>query len=275
MSKLILILLLFSNICFAQQSLKIRVVTEHFPPFQIVKDGDNVDGIVVKIVEKLLQETNTEANIEPLPWARAYNLALNRPNTLIFSIARNKQRESLFHWVASFKPMNSYLWTLKNNNSITDTSIENLKKFLVVVPREGNTLHTLEKNGFQIGKNLYVVNTREQAVLMLFNGRSDLLMSSQELLQERVSSLGLNFNKLKKVRIVEERQFGLSIAFSKSTSEEVVEKFKKAFVEATTRSYVWQLHRPSKLNGVNLNGVRYTLFMANYQLSIQPYLMCI
>ncbi len=208
---------------------QITVVTEHFPPYQVVEQGQPLSGLAVEFVQALLTETNTQADIQAYPWARAYKMAQYLPNTLIFSITRTAERENLFHWVGAFNHISDGLWVLKSDKNIQVSTLEDAKKYTVVVPRNDNTHNYLLKNGFKERRNLHVVNTREQAVKMLFNHRVDLLMSSQLLLEDRVKSLKLDFNEVDNILNIPAENDGLSIAFSKGTSLHLVAKFRVAF----------------------------------------------
>jgi len=226
--KVILIFLLISLNSVASE--EIKVVTEHFPPYQIVKEGKPVSGSSVEFIEALLKEVNIDTKIEVYPWARAYSMAITYPNVLIFSISRTPERESLFHWIGALDAMCNHLWALKKNNSIKITSIDDAREHIVGVPRDDTVHHYLKKHGFRDSDNLYIANTREQAVKMLFSGRVELLMGAELLIKQRVNHLGFDFNHLKNVftlPVINNNR--LSIAFSKSTPTSLVLKFQKAF----------------------------------------------
>lgn len=156
-------------------------------------------------------------------------MAREKPNVLIFSITRSPERERLFQWVGSFGTVKDSFWSLKANNQLNVSSLAQAKQYSVVVPRDDNTYSYLSKNGFKHNQNLYVVNSREQAVKMLMSGRVDLLLSSRQLLQDRVKSLGFNFDKLRHTYALPSENGELAIAFSLSTDSAVVAEFRQAF----------------------------------------------
>lgn len=224
---LLVFLLSFMHLANSEE---IKVVTEHFPPYQISEKGKPVTGVTVEFIKALLNEVNVDTAINVYPWARAYNMALTYPNVLIFSMARVPERENLFHWIGTLDSMCNHLWALKKNSTIKIASIAEAKQYLVGVPRDDTVHHYLNKNGFIDKKNMYVVNTREQAVKMLFRGRVDILMGAELLIEQRVNRLGYDFNKLQKVfSLPSINASGLSVAFSKSTPLALVHKFQKAF----------------------------------------------
>ena len=102
MKKLKVILVFLLSFIDSANSEEIKVVTEHFPPYQIAEEGKPVRGVNVEFIKALLNEVNVDTDINVYPWARAYSMALTYPNVLIFSISRVPEREHLFHWIGIF-----------------------------------------------------------------------------------------------------------------------------------------------------------------------------
>lgn len=80
-------------------------VTEEYPNSNYMEDG-KLKGITVDALELMLinMGANTRRDqFRLLSWARAYDMALNQENTVIFSMAKTKSREPLFKWVGPVK----------------------------------------------------------------------------------------------------------------------------------------------------------------------------
>ncbi len=77
---------------------ELLVMTEQFPPFNFQEDN-TVKGLSTQIIRKLMEEAHLKYRIELVPWKRAYNTALNRPNTLIYTMAKTESRKDKFHWI--------------------------------------------------------------------------------------------------------------------------------------------------------------------------------
>ncbi|MGB5746824.1 MAG: transporter substrate-binding domain-containing protein, partial [Desulfobacterales bacterium] len=77
---------------------ELTIVSEENPPFNFIKDGI-LTGSSTEIVREIMRRLNLPAEIQVLTWARGYQLALSRPNVVLFSTARTQEREHLFHWV--------------------------------------------------------------------------------------------------------------------------------------------------------------------------------
>ena len=71
---------------FCAQSKEIKVVTELLEPYQIKKPDGSLGGFSTDVVDALFEITKDLAEIKIMPWARAYEIALSKPNILIYSI---------------------------------------------------------------------------------------------------------------------------------------------------------------------------------------------
>jgi len=204
---------------------EIDIVTEHFPPYQIVENKKIQGGLSIEIVRELLNETGIEAPIVAYPWARAYRIGLNGENVMIFSITRNEERENLFKWVGSIIGSKDYFWSLKEANEIKIDSLEAAKKYLIGVPRDDNQHQFLKRNDFT---NLYIVPDFDTALKMLYARHIQAVMGPEISIAYRLSKLNLDYSMLKKQYEIGQQWGDLSIAFSKNTPDELVTRFRLA-----------------------------------------------
>ena len=84
----------WSNRAFAEQ--KFRLITEDYPPLNYVEQGE-LKGVSIEIVRAIQDKIKESADIEVMPWKRAFLTVSETPGTAIFSIARSPQRETLFN----------------------------------------------------------------------------------------------------------------------------------------------------------------------------------
>jgi polar amino acid transport system substrate-binding protein len=73
----------------------LKVLTEEFPPYNYTENG-RITGFSTAVVQAVLKEAQLQGDFQSLPWARAYETAQTSDSVLIYSIARNPQREKLF-----------------------------------------------------------------------------------------------------------------------------------------------------------------------------------
>jgi polar amino acid transport system substrate-binding protein len=79
----------------------LRWITEEYAPYNYAEDGA-LKGVAVDILVKIWERLNvdqTTADIQLLPWARGYRMALEQPGTCLFSTTVTDSRRELFNFV--------------------------------------------------------------------------------------------------------------------------------------------------------------------------------
>lgn len=133
----ILCVVLFIGVENTHAAEKIIILTEQFPPFNF-KEGDTVQGLSTQIVRKLLERANLEFSIELVPWKRAYTIALNRPNTLIYTIAKTASREGKFHWIGKISNRKVSLFRLRSRQDLAKLTFEQAKAKAKIATIQGD-----------------------------------------------------------------------------------------------------------------------------------------
>lgn len=211
------------TVCAYSQS--IEVVTEQYPPYNYKENGQ-LKGISTEIVQAVLKEAGLTANIKLYPWARAYKLAKEKENVLIYSISRTPHREKLFKWVGVIAHIDFYIFALKERTDIQIDQLEDAKKYNVGVVRKDALEQFFTSKGFSnVNKSI----SNKAVMEMLFAKRVDLWPIS-----EFAASYLLKVNKhalyeVKKVHHLKDFSSGkLYMAFGPKTSDSVVTQFKLA-----------------------------------------------
>ena len=203
----------------------IHVVTEYLTPYQLKKADGSLGGFSTEVVNELFKLTGDTANIQIMPWARAYTTALNQKNTLIYSIARTKTREPLFNWVGSLTTERLYFWGLKSKFEHKVNSIEQLKTKRIAASRKSNAEQYLRANNF---KRIFPLVIEDQTMQMLYRDRVDLIIGTEQTFKALTTKLSLPFDKIIKVIEIPDLNVDLSIAFSLDTSPDILQRFIKA-----------------------------------------------
>ena len=206
---------------------EIRVITEEFPPYDFMGESGEVEGVSTDVVRAVLEHLGIDVKIEIFPWARAYKMVTQDPNTMLFSVVRAEEREPLFHWVGVVCDVRSYLYKLKSRDDITAEKLSDLKKYSIGVVRGWAGQKYLEKNGF---KHLQKVAGSDLNIKKLINGRVDLIEDYDANLIFRMKRLGLDPNLVEQVYFNTEISGQLYAVLSKNTPDDVVKKFKDAFM---------------------------------------------
>lgn len=224
---------------------KIDVVTEYLEPYQTQNTDGSLGGFSTEVINALFLLTNDKANIQVMPWARAYEIGLHQPNTLIYSIARTSSREKKFHWIGALKEERLYFWGLKKDFPKSDYSVSELRDYRIAVSRNSNTAHYIINQQFN---NIYQLSNERQNMKMLFIGRVDLILATEITIKTRSKNLSLEFNKLRKLTEVAALNNKLSIAFSLNTTQELIQKYQTAYQELIISGQLdhlkrkWALH---------------------------------
>lgn len=227
----------------------ITIVTEDWPPFNYMK-GQEVVGVSTAIVKATLNHAGLEYKIRSYPWARAYRKALYDDNTLIYTIARTKEREDLFKWIGPFASRKMYLFKLKSRKDIQLKSFEDLKRYKIAVFHEDATHQQLIKRGFP-EKQLQKITSANSNILMLAFGKVDLIPANEFALISQLKSKdvkvsllhyknSLSYHQVEKAYLLVDKG-GYYMAFSKKTSDQIVVKVRKAFDEISQQGIVEKL----------------------------------
>lgn len=207
----------------------ITVVTEELPPYNMTVDG-KLTGMGTEVVEAVLKEAGEEARIQSMPWARAYDIALNAENVLIYSIARTPQRETLFKWVGIIAPTRWFLFSLPGTHFDLN-SLEDARRYQIATVKEDVGEQYLIDNGFAIGRNLQSSNRYEHNYNKLKAGRVDLWISNELNAHYLVRKASGNPDEAAVPQLKLDDlggANGLCMAFSRNTPDDVVERFKQA-----------------------------------------------
>lgn len=108
----------------------IRVVTEDFPPFQTLNNG-NILGPMYSIMRRICQEAAFQCKFELLPWKEAYKLAVDGEADVIFSILLEvPERRELFYLSPSIVNT-SYSFFVTSRNPWVYTGLSSLDNMII------------------------------------------------------------------------------------------------------------------------------------------------
>ncbi len=158
------ILVSSSFAAYAQNELKI--MTEDWPPLNY-RQGSTASGPAVDIVRSIQKKLDSRSNIAILPWKRAYEDILVKPNTMLFSMVRTREREHLFKWVGPVAEK-KYAFYAKKGAGIHLNNIDEIRRYSIGVQNGGATQEYLRKNGFT---KVEAITKVRQNLNKLLNGR--------------------------------------------------------------------------------------------------------
>jgi polar amino acid transport system substrate-binding protein len=169
---------------------KLLVVTEQFPPFNF-QEGNTVKGLSTRIIRKLLEGAHLAYRIELVPWKRAYNTALKRPNTLIYTIAKTESRKDKFHWIGTIANRKVSLFRLRSRQDLARMTLEEVKENAKIASIQGDaSTEKIIAMGFAV-KNITMIHdniTKNLCIKHVMNGRSDYFPMNPYSLKYRIKA---------------------------------------------------------------------------------------
>ena len=203
----------------------IKGVTEE-TSYSYLQNG-KVAGPASEVVEATLQRAGlNDYSLALYPWARAYDMAQQEENVLIYLIARTPERESLFKWVGEIMRIDYHFYKLRERKEIVVPDLQSAKNYSIGVLREDVRHQYLRSQGFTklVVSGLNIDNFRKllnQQVQLVPMPESDAVMLCQE--------EGVDFASLEQVYTLDTLTTGLYMAYSNSTSDDIVARTRAAF----------------------------------------------
>lgn len=205
----------------------LTVVTEEYAPYNFQGSDKKISGMATEVVAMVLKRAKINYTLAIYPWARAYQVAQDTPNVLIYSIGRNEQREALFKWVDVIAPYDVYLYRLKSRPEVTVNCLEDIKRYRIGAVRDDVRAQYLEKANVVLD---LVVGDSANAK-KLASHRIDLFPIDELAMVALYKREKLDPGSVVKVFKLEALSAGLYMAFSTQTSDEVVRKCRAALAD--------------------------------------------
>ena len=208
----------------------LTVYTEEFPPFQF-KENDKIVGASAEVVEAVLKSAGVSYEMNSYPWARSYQLAQEKEDSLIFSISRQEKREALFKWIGVIVPCQYSVFALQSRSDIQVATLTDMKKYKIGTTLKDARESYLESKGFDLntfdrtsGDNSHVSNYKK-----LKAGRIDLWPMPDAVAYHVAKTEGDDpAALLKRVLPLTEISTGYYLAASLQTSDETVKTIRTA-----------------------------------------------
>ncbi|XOV78244.1 MAG: substrate-binding periplasmic protein [Aestuariibacter sp.] len=230
----------FADDKLANEKATLRIVTTVYSPYSYEERGEP-KGYSVAIIKALMDNMSLVTDIEVMPWARTYKTALNRPNTLIFSIARTPEREDLFHWVGKLFPMKTYLYIAAHRSDIDIKTLDDVRKYVIAGVIEGAPSKWLEAQGIRMFNSSGLHGSR---IRMLVNDRVDVLLADPMSLEAAMTNSNIEMTQIKPIMYLPQPSYDLYFALSKGTDPSYIEAFQNAYQNLVEKGQLQQLTQP-------------------------------
>ncbi|GFO67413.1 hypothetical protein GMLC_09920 [Geomonas limicola] len=214
----------------AVQPTDIVYMTEDYPPENYLENG-RLKGYAVDILRAVWKEMGySEQPIQVLPWARGYLMVQERPNHMLFAMAKTPERLGLFKWVGPIYYAKINLFSLSEKRLKVE-SLEEARHFRVGVLRKDICETMLKEAGFT-ERTVFKVNTLEQLLRMLKADHIDMMCTTETSIKSKIARDGSLVGKYTPVAFVGETN--VYYAFNKGTDDEIVAEFQGALTAINT-----------------------------------------
>ena len=210
------------------------MVTEDAPPLQFVVEGE-VRGVTTELVREVLKQAQINAQFEIYPWARAYDQALKRKNTLLYSTIRTPERESLFHWIGKLGRFNLGFVMLKQNTDITINSTRDARRYVIGAMRDDYTHRYLLGNGFD-NDSLIIRSSLPELLDLFYKGLIDSFLVDTNLVCDLATQLGYECDQMGVAYTVPELSVDVYLAANKDSNGDDVKALRGAFNDVKARA---------------------------------------
>ncbi len=219
------VLCLLATGAFAGSIEEISFMTEEYPPFNMAGSDGVATGIAVDVLVGMFEKlgvAKTAKDIEVLPWARAYKDVQEKPNTALFCMTHNEERDPLFAWVGPVAPTRISAFALKSRG-LKIASEEELKGLSAAVIRDDIGDQLAQSAGVE---NIDRAATNDQNIKKLNAGRVDLWIYEESVAQWQIKDFGFNPEDYEVVYVLSSGE--LDYAFHKDTDSAIIEQLQKA-----------------------------------------------
>lgn len=131
----------------ADQPPELTALTERLPPLNMEVDGQ-VTGFSSELLDMMAADARVVVRKQVLPWARAYDRAMRQSDTLLYSLVRTPERETLFRWVGPISPRRIVLYRWADRGDIVLKNLDDARAYRIGSTLESASTKLLEKLGF-------------------------------------------------------------------------------------------------------------------------------
>lgn len=215
---------------------RMLAVTEEFPPFNYTENG-KLTGFGVELAQAVLEGAGLDYAMASYPWARAYEMAQQQSNVLIFTLTRTPEREKLFHWIAPLTKRKVYLYKLASRTDIKVVTMQDLWRYSIATNRGDVVYKQLKALGLEEGQNIDLSDSDLANVRKLAAARVDLIAETELSMRAMAANAGLPMEKVERT-IMLPGDYEYYIAASLKTSAPTVRALRAGYQKAKDAGFI-------------------------------------
>ncbi len=210
-----------------------RIYTESDPPRSFKNSSGKITGSAVDVMQELLNRLNRVEPIDMRSWEESYGFLKQGPNTILFSVAKTKDREPLFGWVGPISQSKLQLFALSGSAAAAQKDPAAWKNAKVVTVQGWYSETYLREQGYG---NIIAMKNPTLALQKLLDGTGDYLCLPELSTAGAVLFNHTDNNQLAKVSSLE--TVPLYIAFSGDVPGDVLKKWQATLDQMTKDGFI-------------------------------------
>jgi len=156
----------------------VTLYTESYGHFNYLNKNGRVAGQTADLVRQVMLETSLEFDIKLVPWNRAYKLATERDDALVYALLRKPDRERLFHWLVPVLPTELFLYGREDETRTIDKAMLKTGKIRGTCTVGDVTCSMLRGFGIPADMMLEIADADHKAVTrVVAAGRADVFIA--------------------------------------------------------------------------------------------------
>jgi polar amino acid transport system substrate-binding protein len=217
-----------------------QVVTEEWAPYNYLENG-RVSGMTTEIVRAIMKITGDDFEIALLPSLRSRLMLNTQPKTIMYSLFRTPERESLYKWIGPIVEESIFPYQLANAQPLVNSLQQLLRAPKITTRQAGIIPEMLRAQGF---RNLDTsAGGNVQLYRMLLAGRTDIIVGDTRAGVAYYSrQLNVAPGTLRQVP-VELYRASLYIAFSRDCDDKVLAAWSSALAQLRTSGELARIER--------------------------------
>ena len=217
-----------------------QVVTEEWAPYNY-QENDQLTGMNTEIVRAIMALTGDDFEVVVLPSMRTTHALRTRPKTIMYSMFRTAERESLYKWVGPLLEEAIHPYQLANAPQPVNSLEQLLRAPQITTRHAGLVPKMLESLGFNnLDKS---ATTSRQLYRMLLAGRTDIIIGDTDAGVAYYSrQLNIAPGTLRRIPI-ELYRASLYIAFSRDCDDELVALWASALEQLRSSGELERIQR--------------------------------
>lgn len=219
----------------------ITAYTEELPPLNF-QQGEQLTGYASELLAAMAARAGIPLHQQLLPWARAYTLVQNTPDTLLFSTVRTSEREPLFRWVGPISPRRIYLYRLEKRDDIHLSQRGQLRQWRIGTLLASASQQQLQQLGLPVGTGQDSAHSDAANLAKLKLGRVDLIAMLDWAMHWQLQQVGLPERTVKPAALLN-GQGQYWYALNPQTPDDTVNRLQTALDDLVKTGYAQRLRQ--------------------------------